>query len=94
MFEIGEDLPEMKLDDRLRRIGINHCCSIVYTDTPSSSSTGMLTTKRQRFTNKYFTDVVWDQVERCCSLFCLLEQRFVVKVNEGRPQPLNKAFTG
>ena len=32
MIEIGEDLPEMKLDDRLRRVGINHCCSIVYND--------------------------------------------------------------
>lgn len=30
LLEVGHDLPEARLDDRLKRIAINHCCSLVY----------------------------------------------------------------
>ena len=31
LLEIGMDLPEHKLFERLRRVAINQCCSILYT---------------------------------------------------------------
>ena len=36
-MEIGEDLPESRLDDRLKRLAINHCCTLVY-NSPESGS--------------------------------------------------------
>ena len=48
LLDIGEDLPESRLDDRLKRLAINHCCTLVY-DTPEKESSapgprgGMLT---------------------------------------------------
>ena len=37
LLDIGEDLPESRLDDRLKRLAINHCCTLVY-DTPEKES--------------------------------------------------------
>ena len=42
MIEIGEDLPEVKLEDRLRRVGINQCCSIVYTSGTDGPTKGVM----------------------------------------------------
>ncbi len=30
LTEVGHDLPEARLDDRLKRVAINHCCTVVY----------------------------------------------------------------
>ncbi len=30
LTEVGQDLPETRLDDRVKRIAINHCCTLVY----------------------------------------------------------------
>ena len=38
LLDIGEDLPESRLDDRLKRLAINHCCTLVY-DTPENPET-------------------------------------------------------
>ena len=37
LLDIGEDLPESRLDDRLKRLAINHCCTLVY-DTPEKET--------------------------------------------------------
>ena len=37
LLEVGHDLPETRLDDRLHRIAINHCCTLVYAS-PNHSS--------------------------------------------------------
>ena len=42
MIEIGEDLPEVKLEDRLRRVAINQCCSIVYTSGTDGATKGVM----------------------------------------------------
>ena len=31
LLDIGRELPDAKLDERLRRVAINHCCTVVYT---------------------------------------------------------------
>ena len=36
LLEIGMDLPEHKLFERLRRVAINQCCSILYTSATDS----------------------------------------------------------
>ncbi len=39
---MGHDLPETRLDDRLKRIAINHCCTVVYgSEVMASGSTSV-----------------------------------------------------
>ena len=40
LLDIGEDLPESRLDDRLKRLAINHCCTLIY-DTPDEKGAYM-----------------------------------------------------
>lgn len=40
LLEIGRELPDGMLEDRLIRIGINQCCSIVYTADSDSPTKG------------------------------------------------------
>ena len=42
LMEIGQDLPESRLDDRLKRIAINHCCTLVYTSGSSGPPKGVM----------------------------------------------------
>lgn len=42
LLEIGRELPDGMLEDRLIRIGINQCCSIVYTADSDSPTKGVM----------------------------------------------------
>lgn len=42
LLDIGRDLPEARLDDRLRRVAINHCCTLVYTSGTNRPTRGVM----------------------------------------------------
>ena len=42
LLDIGRDLPDGKLDDRLRRIAINHCCNVLYSSGTNRPQRGVM----------------------------------------------------
>ena len=42
LLDIGRELPDAKLDERLRRIAINHCCTVVYTSGTNRPQRGVM----------------------------------------------------
>ena len=41
-MELGRELPEGMLDDRLIRLGINQCCTLVYTSDSTGPTKGVM----------------------------------------------------
>lgn len=63
LLDIGEDLPESRLDDRLKRIAVNHCCTLVY-NTPESGAAPrgvMLSHDNLTWCSKMVRIVHWNQ---------------------------------
>ena len=42
LLDIGRELPDGKLDDRLRRIAINHCCNVLYSSGTNRPQRGVM----------------------------------------------------
>ena len=42
LLDIGRELPDAKLDERLRRLAINHCCTVVYTSGTNRPQRGVM----------------------------------------------------
>ena len=42
LMELGRELPEGMLDDRLIRLGINQCCTLVYTSDSTGPTKGVM----------------------------------------------------
>ena len=42
LLDLGRELPDARLDERLRRVAINHCCTVVYTSGTNRAQRGVM----------------------------------------------------